>query len=885
MTVDRDPEVLPTHLTLVLDRIDTSQSEPGSDPFFGTSYIVEAVIKSIAIALYAGLRHASPESAYAIAYELVHADGLGTWDEAIAQMTQAPLVGYLSPEFHPTLAWLTKRRSARDDARFTEAIGAADEVLKLCGTDLSPDRRARSLRHLLAELVLIRNKTKAHGAFGPDFYVSATDIYRTAANGIYAESPLFSADWLYLSPRVGQAGVRGHFLRGNRPTHLRDREAVGLSVAEPGVYIRLRPDGRLLFLGELLRTNRDCQEFFVPNGHYATNGDAEFINYANGRTQRYELSRYLLPPAPLPPSDTAALEVLDVQSDVFGNLPLELPLYVERRGLEAELRTRLLDSNHHIVTLHGQGGIGKTSLALRVAHELARQSPPHFETILWFSARDIDLRPTGPSVVKQQVLDLKSICDAYGRLVGEATPQARFAEVLQEPTAKSGKGTLFVFDNFETLDNAREIHEFLDTHVHLPNKVLMTSRERAFKADFPIEVRGMEADEAAELCRRAARELAIEGLVDEKVIDSVYDVTEGHPYVMRVVLGEIAKEGRYVPPKSLIPRRQDIVRAVFERSFNRLSHDGRWVFLVVGNWRSAVAELALLVVCGRRGVDVEAGIEECMRLALVVEEESGDGSRCFWAPELARSFARQKLESDPDKFAVSEDLELIQKFGVLERKRVSSFLPDVAVERFMEWALREAQDASDERQQQLDDMLETIAELWPRAWEQVARFRMERGFDKRSIEQALRRLVEERPLDKKAWLLWAEYARKTGEDAAAIAAMVSATGADPEDVELLCETALQLCHFVDTHKTDIPKSRRGVYLAGIRERMERIAGDLTATGLSRLAWLFLLEDNKQKAYEYAAKGSQLEPDNMHCRRLTERLMWDGLGQAGEGPLD
>jgi hypothetical protein len=52
---------------------------------------------------------------------------------------------------------------------------------------------------------------------------------------------------------------------------------------------------------------------------------------------------------------------------------------------------------------------------------------------------------------------------------------------------------------------------------------------------------------------------------------------------MRVVLGEMAKEGRYTPPKQLIPRRMDIVDAVFERSFNKLSDAGRSVFLTVAN--------------------------------------------------------------------------------------------------------------------------------------------------------------------------------------------------------------------------------------------------------------------------------------------------------------
>src|SRR5439155_13872212 len=100
---------------------------------------------------------------------------------------------------------------------------------------------------------------------------------------------------------------------------------------------------------------------------------------------------------------------------------------------------------------------------------------------------------------------------------------------------------------------------------------------------------------------------AIETLVTDDIIRSIYDYTGGHAYVMRVVLGEMAKEGRYTPPKQLIPRRMDIVDAVFERSFNKLSDAGRNVFLTVANWKSEIPELALIVVLGQRALDVEAG--------------------------------------------------------------------------------------------------------------------------------------------------------------------------------------------------------------------------------------------------------------------------------------
>ncbi len=400
------------------------------------------------------------------------------------------------------------------------------------------------------------------------------------------------------------------------------------------------------------------------------------------------------------------METLDVQSNVFGNLPSVPREYVQRKELQRQLQDRLLDSNHPIITLHGQGGVGKTNLALHAAHELADNSPPQFESIVWFSARDIDLRPSGPSRVRPAVLDLKAVCKAYAALFQtDGTPEG-LAAVLRAPNPGAIKGTLFIFDNFETMADATELHQFLDTYTHLPNKVLITSRERAFKADYPIEVRGMEYPEAVELIQTVARSLQIGGHVSEEVTRRIYDLTGGHAYVMRVIVGEMAKEQKYVPPLTVMGRRTDIVDAVFQRSFNKLSPSARWVFLTVSNWKSIISEVALLVVLGMRDIDVLAGIEECRRLSLVVEDVLADGQPCFSAPHLARVFGRKKLDGDPDRLVIHEDLETLQRFGTIDASRREQQTHVDQIRPFLDWCLSGVEDRNKEMNERVEHLLE-----------------------------------------------------------------------------------------------------------------------------------------------------------------------------------
>jgi hypothetical protein len=343
---------------------------------------------------------------------------------------------------------------------------------------------------------------------------------------------------------------------------------------------------------------------------------------------------------------------------------------------------------------------------------------------------------------------------------------------------------------------------------------------------------------------------------------------------MRVLVGEIAREGRYVPATQVIAKRADIVDAVFERSFNKLSDSGRYIFLTVSNWKSPVSELALLVVLGQRGLDVEEGLDECTKLSLITEDTMSDGQPCYLAPQLARLFGRKKLDGDSDRLLIQEDLDTIRRFGVLDAQQRNRQSQEDQMKKFIGWCMsNEVQDV--EPVERLDKILESVANFWPSAWLDLAHFRRKYNMGRRQIEYAFRRAVEEMPFRKDVWLERAKYAKTTGDDPTRITSLVSAVDADPLDTDLISEVAFQLCRYVNDHKADIPKNRRGVYLASVRAHMERVAESLDATGLSRLAWLFLLEGDEDNAWKYASLGAANDPENEYCSNILKKLELDG----------
>ena len=71
-----DTAILPTHLARVVARVNLTGPDACADTFLMASYVIEALVKSIAIALCAGIQRSSPNIAYKFKYELVRADGL-----------------------------------------------------------------------------------------------------------------------------------------------------------------------------------------------------------------------------------------------------------------------------------------------------------------------------------------------------------------------------------------------------------------------------------------------------------------------------------------------------------------------------------------------------------------------------------------------------------------------------------------------------------------------------------------------------------------------------------------------------------------------------------------------------------------------------------------
>ena len=640
------------------------------------------------------------------------------------------------------------------------------------------------------------------------------------------------------------------------------------------------PDGIYIWVGRprqvhLVHSDLDLNDFFVPNGSF--NGKTfELHSPITDDRSRGDAGPYLTAPTGKPASETEGTDELNVIGDVYTNLPTATPYYVRRPQLENELRESLIDDRHPIVTLVGRGGIGKTSLALTVLHELANDGP--YEIVVWFSARDIDLTPTGPKVVQPKTLSDRDIAQEYGRLMSafetSSADSHQSVDIVSEHMRSSPYGTtLFVFDNFETVRYPNELYNWIDTNIRLPNKALITSRFRDFKADFPIEVSGMETKESYELIYTLASRLGIRQMIRDSTAREVVEESDGHPYVIKIMLGEMADNKKYGKPEKLLARRDDILDSLFERTHDHLSPIANRIFLTLSGWRSLVPQLAIEAVlhwrCAER-VTPEHAVDELIRMSLIERTTAPDDTDFLGVPVAAALFGRTKLEVSPEREVILDDIYFLQDFG----PTMATGLNRGILPRIQSIFRNFAQRISDELVaiENARPVLEFMSRNYPPAWLLFADIEEVVG-DTDRVAKCIRSYLEQVSEGEGAVRAWRRLGlvyRRLNDVRASCSAFLNAS----RIVETELDEISSMANYINSSRdliVEMDPIQRSAILRPLARLMETHIEKASATDLSRLAWLYLHSEDETRALQVAKLGIDREVDNLHCLRLVQKI--------------
>jgi NB-ARC domain len=852
-------------------QVDVARQDSDTNVLMNLLYFGEMLLKICAAGLISSILDDRERHRYSQLHRIVRANGLGEWANAIDDTLTGPASQHLTTSARTEQRELTA--TCGKDTWQYESVRLLTICLKEVEKAVDDLPTKVNARRWFSAFATLRNATRGHGAPQGKICKRIAPALGESIKLITQNFSLFKRQWAYIHRNLsGRYRITN---LGDQATQFEYLRSTPSATYEDGVYIHFDQHVRV----ELINSDAEASDFFFPNGGF--NGQRfELISYFTNNTVTADASPYLFPSTALPPSRTQGIGELNVQGNAFGNLP-DAPLgYVSRDALEAELIGSLLDDRHPVVTLKGGGGIGKTSLALTVLHQLAEET--RYEAILWFSARDIDLLLDGPKVVKPQVLTEDEIANEFVRLLkpdGISRPGFKEKQFLASSLSISPLGApiLFVFDNFETVRNPIELYTWFDTYIRSPNKILITTRFRDFKGDYPVEVLGMSEPEARQLISEVAGELGIRRLLTEEYVVELIHESDGHPYVIKILLGEVSKAQRLVRVERIVSDRARLLESLFERTFATLSPAAKHVFLILSNWRSVIPQLALEAVMLRPAnekFDVEAAIDELRRSSLVDLTHSPEGDTFLNIPLVAAVFGKRKLSVSPLKNLVDDNTEILRFLGATQKSDIQHGIT-LRIERmFKHIAVLISKD--DSRLKDFASMMEFLAQRHPPAWMLLARLYEESDFEDglERAKEAVTRYLETKPNIKeqeRAWQKLANLCFRTKDWTREMQAQVELCSIPETPFTSMSNTANRLNHLLFSQQF-LSMEDKTAMLRQLTQVMDpRIEDDGNATDYSRLAWLYLHLHNESRARDLVVRGLQLEPTNDHCVKLRLKL--------------
>lgn len=436
------------------------------------------------------------------------------------------------------------------------------------------------------------------------------------------------------------------------------------------------------------------------------------------------------------------------------------------------------------------------------------------------------------------------------------------------------KPTIFVFDNFETTTDPIDLFNLINTHIRLPNKVIITTRHRDFKGDYPVTVQGMEESEATLLINDYSAKLGIADIVTDQYKYNLYKESDGHPYIIKVLLGEAKQSGSARKVERVVASKNDMLDALFERTYSRLSASAKKTFLTLSNRRYIIPKVALEAVMLRPGndlYDVEEALlelENCSFIEVLYSKE--DSVEYISVPLTASVFGKKKLAVSAYKPHVEIDTKYFDLFGPTQRVDLSSSFDSRIhnlVRRIKE-RIKRGNNIND-----FIHILKYIASQHTRTWLIIADLFAEQNIEIDEAKNAIRQFIQNSNQEDaySGWQKLEELCWRTADYNCQVQCLYEICNLEDVEYRVLSDAANTLNKLLHEQKIDYKTEEKRLIIGSLTVKLEMRISEANGDDCSRLAWLYLNIQNPTKARELCSIGLTKDEDNLHCMKLFERL--------------
>lgn len=239
-------------------------------------------------------------------------------------------------------------------------------------------------------------------------------------------------------------------------------------------------------------------------------------------------------------------------------------------GRQAEIRRikKAVLGAYPVVSILGDGGIGKTSIALKVAYELLEDEKARFDAIVWVTAKTTILTTNEIQRISGAIENSLGLFASAAAELGPGDSDDPVGEVL---AYLENFRVLLILDNLETVLDIR-LREFL-LDLPMGSKVILTSRISP-GIENPVQLSPLDSDDSSRLLRALARIRNVKQLValDQPSIVNLAGKMAGHPAYIRWFVAGVQAGKR---PEDLIGKNELLLDYCMSNVYKFIGRDAR----------------------------------------------------------------------------------------------------------------------------------------------------------------------------------------------------------------------------------------------------------------------------------------------------------------------
>lgn len=338
---------------------------------------------------------------------------------------------------------------------------------------------------------------------------------------------------------------------------------------------------------------------------------------------------------------SAQIRFIDGETtEVFHNLPspdYDDTGFIPRDSLQADLRKKIL-GRHPVITVLGDGGDGKTSIALQCLHEISSSNDHPFEGIVWVSAKSNKLGIKEIERIEGAILESMDVFRTVSNIFGDdgIDPMERVRQLLD------GNKILLVIDNLETILD-ESIKKFAE-NIPGESKLIFTSRV-PLGSDLTVKVGPFSSAESLKFLRALAASYNISSLqkLSNEKLTAYANRLFNKPLLLKWFALGVSSGAS---PDKIVANPDQALSFCLENVIDALSQQARQLAGILAVVPSAISVAIVTNIVEISATEAEASIAELLRFGLL--EQSDDRlDQTYRLRNFARSYISRQTKLKP----------------------------------------------------------------------------------------------------------------------------------------------------------------------------------------------------------------------------------------------